>query len=66
MLDYDKKGLNMLPFVQIVLQDVFFLFFGGAVKKVRNSQVLMHRKAMGMIFKKEKMSHEVSKAKRAK
>jgi len=36
MLDFDGKRSNVLALIHIVLIDVFFLFLGAVVKKVRN------------------------------
>jgi len=54
MLDYDKKRSNVAALVHIVLEEVFFLFLGSVAKKMRNSQVLMQRKAVRIIFKGER------------
>jgi len=56
MFNYDEKGSNVLPFVQVVLKEVFVLFLGNIDKKMRNSSTLMPKKAMRMNFKKEKRS----------
>ena len=56
----------MLPFVHIVFKEVFFLFLGRVVKKIRNSQVLIQRKVIRMIFKVRKRSNEVLSAKRVR
>ena len=42
---------------------MFFLFSGIFVKKMRNSQVLVRRKAMGMFYKEERGFNRVSRAK---
>jgi len=66
MLNYEKKGSDVLTFIHIVLKEVFFLFLGVVVKKMRKSKVLMQRKDMGMIFKKQKRSDKVFGRKRAR
>ena len=66
MLVYDEKWSNLLLFVRTVCKEVFSLFLGIIVKKMRNPQVLMQRKALGMIFKEEKRSNDVWRTKRAR
>jgi len=44
----------------------FFLFLEILSKKMRNSQVLIERKAMRMFSNKEKRSNKVSRVERAK
>jgi len=44
----------MILLVHIVLVDLFFLFLVAVVKKMRNLQELMQRRAKRMFFKKER------------
>ena len=61
-----RNGQISFLWVIFELIKVFFLFSGIFDKKVRNSQVLIERKAMMMFFKKENKSNEVSRTKKTR